>query len=142
MISEKKIDSSPLGNFLIGGFSKTHRLDHDLLGGGILLYVKEDIPSNLLKVEIKPIEDIFIFVYFYVIDLHNDKWLINCSYNPHKNMIGDHLHTLSEKLDIYSSSYNNFIILDDFNIEMQEQQIKAFCDNYSFTKSHRATIML
>ena len=147
MISEKKIDSSPLGNFLIGGFSKTHRLDHDLLGGGILLYVKEDIPSNLLKVEIKPIEDfyvtdIFIFVYFYVIDLHNDKWLINCSYNPHKNMIGDHLHTLSEKLDIYSSSYNNFTILDDFNIEMQEQQIKAFCDNYSFTKSHRTTIML
>ena len=112
-----------------------------------MLYVKEDIPSNLLKVEIKPIEDfyvtdIFIFVYFYVIDLHNDKWLINCSYNPHKNMIGDHLHTLSEKLDIYSSSYNNFIILDDFNIEMQEQQIKAFCDNYSFTKSHRTTIML
>ena len=46
-------------------------------------------------------------------------------------MIGDHLHTLSAKLDTYSSSYNNFIILDDFNIEMQEQQIKAFCDNYS-----------
>ena len=66
-----------------------------------------------------------------MIDLHNDKWLIICSYNPHKNMIGDHLHTLSAKLDTYSSSYNNFIILDDFNIEMQEQQIKAFCDNYS-----------
>ena len=47
-------------------------------------------------------------------------------------MIGNHLRTLSGKLDIYSSSYNNFVILGDFNIEMEEEQIKAFCDNYDF----------
>ena len=126
MISETKIDDSfPLGNFLIGGFSKPYRLDCDSLGGGILLYVREDIPSNLLEVETKPIEG------FYVeINLHNDKWLINCSYNPHQNMIGNHLRALSEKLDIYSSSSNKFIIVGNFNIEMEEQQIKAFCNNY------------
>ena len=45
-------------------------------------------------------------------------------------MIGSHLRALSEKLDIYSSRYNNFIILGNFNIEMKEQQIEAFCDNY------------
>ena len=49
MISETKIDDSlPLGNFLIGGFSKSYRLDLVSLGGGILLYVRENIPSNLL----------------------------------------------------------------------------------------------
>ena len=38
MISETKTgDSFPLGNILIGGFSKPYRLDRDLLGGGILL---------------------------------------------------------------------------------------------------------
>ena len=127
MISETKIDNSfPLGNFLIGGFSKPYRLDRDSLGGCILLYVREDIPTNLTEVETKPIEG------FYVeINLRNDKWLINCSYNPHKNMIGNHLRALSEKLDIYSTSYDNFIILGDFNIEMEKQQIKDFCDNYS-----------
>ena len=79
----------------------------------------------MLEVETKPIEG------FYVeINLHNDKWLINCSYNLHKNTIGNHLRALSEKLDIYSSSYSNVIILGDFNIEVKEQQIKAFCDNY------------
>ena len=79
----------------------------------------------MLEVETKPIEG------FYVeINLHNDKWLINCSYNPHKNTIRNHLRALSEKLDIYSSSYSNVIILSDFNIEVKEQQIKAFCDNY------------
>ena len=69
MISETKIDDSfPLGDFLIGGFSKHYRLDRDSLGGGISLYVRGDIPSKLLEVETKPIEG------FYVeINLHNDK---------------------------------------------------------------------
>ena len=127
MTSETKtVDSFPLGNFLIGDFSKPYRLHRDSLGGGILLYVREDIPSNLLEVDTKPIEG------FYVeINLHNDKWLINCSNNPHKNITGNHLRALSEKLEIYSSSYSNFIILGDFNIEMEEQHIQDFCDNYA-----------
>ena len=93
MISETKIDVTfPLGNFLIDGFSKPYRLDRDSLGGGMLLYVREDIPTNLIEVETKPIEG------FYVeINLLNDKWLINCSNNPHKNMIGNYLCALSEK---------------------------------------------
>ena len=45
-------------------------------------------------------------------------------------LIGNHLRALSEKLGIYSSRYNNFIILGSFNIEMEKQQIKAYCDNY------------
>ena len=45
-------------------------------------------------------------------------------------MISNHFRALSEKLDIYSTGYDNFIILGDFNIEMEEQQIKNFCDNY------------
>ena len=93
MIFETKIDdSSLLGNFLTCRFSKPYRLDRDSLGGGILLYVREDIPTNLTEVETKPIEG------FYVeINLLNDKWLINCSNNPHKNMIGNYLCALSEK---------------------------------------------
>ena len=80
-----------------------------------MLYIREDIPSNLLEV----IEDSKLIEDFYVgINLDNNKWLQNCSYDPHKNMIGNQLHALSEKIDMYSSSYDNFIILGDFNIEM------------------------
>ena len=44
MISETKIDESlSKGNYLIQGFSSHYRLDHDFKGGGIMLYVKEDI---------------------------------------------------------------------------------------------------
>ena len=84
MISETKTDDSfPLGNFLIGDFSKPYKLDRDLLDGGILLYVREYIS----------IESFYVYI-----NLHNDKWLKSRSYNPHKNIIGNHLRALSEKI--------------------------------------------
>ena len=133
MISEAKVDDSfPFGNFLIGDFSKPHRLDLDSLSRGMLLYIREDILSNLLEVETKPIESVYA-----EINLYNDKRLVNCSYNPHKNMIGNHILALSEKLDVYSSCYNIFIILGHFNIEIKQQQFKAFCDNYGLKSDIR-----
>ena len=49
MISETKIDDSfPVGQFLIEGFCTPHRLDRNSEGGGVLSYVREDIPSNLV----------------------------------------------------------------------------------------------
>ena len=55
MISETKIDESvPKGKFLIEGFSTPYRLDRDSKSGGIMLYVRADIPSNLLAFKDKP----------------------------------------------------------------------------------------
>jgi len=61
MISETKLDESfPKGNFLIDGFCKPYRLDRDSNGGGIMLYVREDIPSNDISYDDKPIESYFV----------------------------------------------------------------------------------
>ena len=61
MISETKIDESfPQENFLIDGFSSPYRLDRDSKGGGIMLYVREDIPSNFLASDSKPIESLYV----------------------------------------------------------------------------------
>ena len=52
MISETKLDERlPTSQFFMNGFSSPHRLDHNCKGGGILLYIREDIPSNLLSIE-------------------------------------------------------------------------------------------
>ena len=57
MISETKIDDSfPIANFLIDGFNQPYRIDRNSSGGGIMLYLREDIPSNLLKVESLPMK--------------------------------------------------------------------------------------
>ena len=61
MISETKIDDSfPVGQFLIEGFCTPYSLDRNSKGGGILLYVREDIPSNLIRVDISPIESFYV----------------------------------------------------------------------------------
>ena len=86
IVSETKIDDSfPIGKFLINGFNPTYRLDRDLKGGGIMLYIREDIPLNLIAPDKEPIESLYV-----ELNLQNEKYLINCSYNPHKTMIRNH----------------------------------------------------
>ena len=63
LISETKLDSSfPSGQFVIKGYSTPFRLDRNQNGGGLLLYVREDIPCKILK-EYTPeklIENLFV----------------------------------------------------------------------------------
>ena len=50
MVSETKLDSSfPDAQFLINGYSKPYRLDRNGKGGGIMLYLRNDIPSKCLN---------------------------------------------------------------------------------------------
>ena len=47
VIGETKLDSSfPKTQFKISGFSKPYRIDRDEHGGGVMIYVREDIPSQ------------------------------------------------------------------------------------------------
>ena len=130
MVSETKIDDSfSVGTFVIDGFSTPYRLDCDSNGGGIMLYVREDIPSNLLATD----EKNHIESFYVELNLRNKKWLINCSYNPNQTMICNHLDALSTYLDLHSTTYQKILILDDFNVGIEEQHMKAFCDNYNLT---------
>ena len=90
-----------------------------------MLFVRDDIPSNLLTIEEKPIE-----IFYVELNLRNSKWLVNCSYNPHKNSIGNHLNRISESLDLLSSDYEKMIFLGDFNVTDDEHHMKSFCENY------------
>ena len=129
LVSEIKIDDSfRIGSFLIDGFSTPYRLDRNSNGGGLMLFVRENISSNLFEAEAKSTEG-----FCTELNLRNDKWLLNCSYNPHKNNIGNHLKVLSDFLDSHSSTYENILILGYFNVEADDQNMKTFCDSYSLT---------
>ena len=121
MILETKIDESfPKGIFLIKGFSSAYMLDRDSKGGGIMLYVRADVPSNLFAFKGKPIKSLFI-----ELNLQNTKILINCSYNPHKSEIKKHLTALRNSLHLHSSKYEKSLIFGDFNVEIEEAHMKA-----------------
>ena len=60
MISETKLDESfPTNQFMINGFSAPFRLDLNDKGGGIILYIREDIPSRLVSTESSQVEGFF-----------------------------------------------------------------------------------
>ena len=42
------------------GFSAPYRLDRNCLGGGLILFVREDVRSNLLTTEEKPVESFYV----------------------------------------------------------------------------------
>ena len=129
MISETKLDESfPKGNFLIDGFCKPYRLDRDSNGGGIMLYVREDIPSNDISYEDKPIESFFV-----ELNIQNTKILINCSYNPHKNDIKKHLAELRKSLDLHSLKYERILIMGDFNVEVHDVNMQSFRESYNLS---------
>ena len=126
MISETKLDDSfPQGQFLIDGFHSRFRFDRNKSGGGILLYVREDIPTKILRHDFPSAESFFVEII-----LHKKKWLINCSYNPHKNNIKHHLETLSRTLDTFSTKYENVLLLGDFNNCVDDEAMKNFCSSY------------
>ena len=130
MVSETKTDDSFLvRNFIIEGFSTLYRLDRDSNGGDIVLYLREDIPSNLLPTD----EKSHIKSFNVEQNLRNEKWLISCSYNPNKTMICNHLDVLNTYLDLHSITYEKILILVDFNIGVEGQHMKAFRDNYNLT---------
>ena len=128
MISETKIDASfPIGQFLLKGYSTPVRLDRNTHGGGILLYIREDIPSKLLLVEENLIEGFFV-------NLRNKKeWLLSCSCHPKKTSLSTHIAELSKSLDLFTTKYERLLFLGDFNAGMEDSSIKIFCSKFNLT---------
>ena len=122
MISETKVDDSfPDGQFFLDGFGTPFRLDRNRNGGGFMLFVRNDIPANVVSTDDWPIESFYVELNF-----RNKKWLLNCSYNSKHSSIEPHLDSLSKSIDSLSSKYDNFILLGDFNSCMEDSPIKTF----------------
>ena len=119
MVTKTKSDNSfPQGQLLVPGFGSSYRFDRNCWGGGIMLYVREDIPFKLLSIENQQIEGCYI-----EINLRKRKWLLCGTYNPHRNNIGNHLDSLSKILALHSSAYDDYIVIGDSNIEADNKEI-------------------
>ena len=94
------------------GSPPPYRLDKTQHGGGIMLFIREEVPSKLLNADpsISGIENLLV-----KINLRSKKWLISGSFNPHLNSVQNHLAQQSKKFDFYSFKYEHFIVLGDFN---------------------------
>ena len=112
MMSETKIDETfPSRQFFIKGFTPPYRLDWNCHGGGILVYVREDIPSKLIEMKSSS-ESISI-----ELKLRRKKWFVNCSYSANNSDICDHLRSLGKSLNTLLANYDKVLLMGDFNAE-------------------------
>ena len=128
MITEAKLDDSfPEEQFHIEGFNIPFRLDRNGHGGGLLLYVGNNINAVFLKSYVFPDN---IETFFIEIILKSCKGLICCSYNPDRINVATHQDEIGKALDTYSSKYENTLLIGDFNVEPNEANMKTFCNQY------------
>ena len=99
-----------------------------VMGEVYYYYIRQDISSKLLinlKIS-ENLEGVFVELNFCP-----KKWLVCCSYNPQKSNITKLLDVIGKNLDLYSSRYENYFLLGDFNSEPSENAMIDFCqDSY------------
>ena len=125
MTLETKLDEPfPSMQFNIDGYN-IFRSDRNAKGGGILVYVPDDIPCKLIPMCKSAIEGFFIDL-----KLREKKWMLRCSYNPHGRFISNHLIDIEKNLDLLSTNYDKILRLGDFEAEVENNFLKEFCDLY------------
>ena len=131
MLTETKLDESfPVSQFYIEGYAMPYRLDRCRQGGGVLIYVRDDISSrNLMKhTSYHDIETLFIELNF-----KKSKWLlVGCYHHPSQN---DQyfFNTIDLALDTYNN-YNKLLLIGDFNIQEFEKPLEDFLYQHDLKK--------
>ena len=136
-IAETKIDSSfPTAQFRLANYHTPYRLDISNKSGGILVYIKSNIPTrqlncgNLCKsIQAVPFE----------INLRKEKWLVISIYRPPSQNSEFFLNSLTSIIDHFTKLFDNYIIIGDFNLEPSDTTLKHFLDSnglYNLIKGH------
>ena len=134
LLEAKPDDSFLIAQSALKGFCQPYRLDRSSNDGRILLYVRDDIPSRLLT-DYKTKDNLELL--FVEVNIRKRKWLLGCSYNPHKNNISNHLQHLNKGLDVYLRSYGNILIMGDLNSGVTENCLNVFCNANSLKTINR-----
>ena len=128
LISETKTDDSfPNAQFKIEGY-KSFRKSRDTFGGGLLFYVNEKLNRRSLEsylpntiIEILPLE----------LRLLNSKWLILGTNKPPSQNEPIYVSKIQKLLTYYRSSYDNILLLGDFNMPFSNKNMKDLCDMFA-----------
>ena len=128
IVEETKIDETfPTGQFIMDGYMPPFRKDRNQYGGGLLIYVKDNIPAKLVENYKMPtdIESIFIELNF-----RRNKWLLMGTYHPPSQCTKYFYTEVGKALDCYMDTYDNILLLGDFNEKVSETNTKNFMEIY------------
>ena len=127
MVTETKLDDSfPASQFNVEGFSMPLRLDRNINGGGIILYIRRYIIAPKLTSFTFPND---IQAFFIEINLKGNKWLICCSYNPNRTFVLNHLDHNPKEINTDSKKYEKVLSMENFNVGLQKLIWQLFAMN-------------
>ena len=106
----------------MNGFSEPYRLDRNRKGGGVMVYIREDIPSKLLDKHVFPYDMKGLFV---ELNFRKCKWLLFGTCHPPSEADIYYFDNLDKAFDTYNSYEKRFLI-GDFNTETSEPHIDSF----------------
>ena len=136
-IAETKIDASfPSAQFALEGYHSPYRFHISSRSGGILVYVKSSIPSRCLSCE-----NLFnaIQVVPFEINFRKEKRLVISIYRSPSQNSEYFQNNLAVMIDVFADTYDNYLIMGDFNIVQSDPSPKAFLNSnklYNLIKSN------
>ena len=127
LLSETKIDDSfPNSQFFAEGF-KMYRKDRATTGGGLLLYINENLPGKIINsYKFKEHSEIIVFEF----TVSNKKWLLLGNYRPPSQNDLSFISELNLVLNFFSPIYENFVFLGDFNLSSENPNLKNFMRSF------------
>ena len=129
IVEEIKIDGTfQMGQFIMDGYMPPFRKDRNQYGGGVLIYIKDNIPAKELtnfKIS-EGIESIFVELNF-----RRNKWLLMGTYHPPSQCTIHYYTEVGKALDCYRKLYDNILLIGDFNNIETEINTKNFMESHN-----------
>ena len=131
VLTETKLDHTfPEKQFLLPGYRKPFRRDRNRFGGGVMIYVREDIPCDILIRHNTPknIEAIFL-----EINLRKNRLLLVGTYHSTSKEHGEgdekYFQEIGLALDVYSR-FDKFLLAGDFNVKEDDTILEEFMADF------------
>ena len=127
-IAKTKLDSSfPESRFILPGMREPFRLDVTRRKGGLLVFFNTDIPSKYLRSFHLPGD---IQAISLDINLKQRKLLVVSIYRPPDQNLDYFLSSITGLLDHYLKSYEDFVIIGDFNANESNPAMETFLNQH------------
>lgn len=122
-VSESKLDDSfTNAQFHRDGY-KLHRNDRDKYGGGIMMYIRSDIPHRIVKelaCNSPNVESLVVEAH-----IRKEKWLFVTVYNPHKRYEDELVDFMGNLYEKEIGNYTDIVCLGDINVDLSKENTKV-----------------
>ena len=127
LLSGTQIDDSfSNSQFLAEGY-RMFRKDRNKNGGGLILYVNEDIPGKLINsYDFKEGSEVIVFEF----SISNKEFLLlgNCKLLSQNEL--SFINKIKFSLNFFTSSYENFLLLGDFKLSTENLNFKNLLNSF------------